>query len=265
MWSISSNIPASLLTATRKTCGGMRHLAERLREIPGVVAVALGGSRAQGTARDDSDWDFGLYYRGAIDPGEVRALGFEGELVEPGEWGRWAGGGGRSTVEGQRVDLLYRDLDVVQHWLAEAEAGRYEIGLVEGYVAGMATYVLAGELAVCEVLAGELPRPGFPERLRQAAPPRWRASAELSLGIAGMIAGRGDVGACVGLLAKAAIAAAQAMLAEHGEWALSEKGIIRRAGLSRRVESILAAPGDRAFELERSVELMRVALALPSA
>jgi predicted nucleotidyltransferase len=243
----------------------MRHLAKRLREIPGVVAVTLGGSRAEGTARDDSDWDFGLYYRGAIDPGDLRASGFEGELVEPPEWGRWADGGVRSTIEGHPVDLLYRDLDAVQHWLAEAEAGRYEIGLAEGYVAGMPTYVLAGELAVCEVLAGELPRPRFPERIRQTAPPRWRAGAQLSLGIAGAIASRGDVGTCVGLLAKAAIAAAQATLAERGEWALSERGIIRRAGLSRRVESILAAPGDRAFELERSVELMRVALALPSA
>jgi hypothetical protein len=243
----------------------MRHLAKRLREIPGVVAVTLGGSRAEGTARDDSDWDFGLYYRGAIDPGDLRASGFEGELVELPEWGRWADGGVRSTVEGHRVDLLYRDLDAVQHWLAEAEAGRYEIGSAEGYVAGMPTYVLAAELAVCEVLAGELPQPRFPERIRETAPPRWRASAQLSLGIAGAIAPRGDVGTCVGLLAKAAIAAAQATLAERGEWALSERGIIRRAGLSRRVESILAAPGDRAFELERSAELMRVALALPSA
>jgi predicted nucleotidyltransferase len=243
----------------------MRHLAERLREIPGVVAVTLVGSRAEGTARDDSDWDFGLYYRGAIDLGEARAFGFEGELVGPREWGGPVDEGVRLVVEGQRVDLLYRDLDVVQHWLAEAEAGRYEVSLVEGYVAGVATYVLAGELAVGEVLAGELPRPGFPERLRETAPPRWRASAKLSLGTAGTLAGRGDVGACVGLLAKAGIAAAQATLAERGEWALSEKGIIRRAGLSRRVESILAAPGDRAFELERSVELMRVALALPSA
>jgi predicted nucleotidyltransferase len=27
------------------------------------MAVALGGSRAAGTQRPDSDWDFSLYYR----------------------------------------------------------------------------------------------------------------------------------------------------------------------------------------------------------
>jgi predicted nucleotidyltransferase len=247
--------------AARKT-GLMRELAERLRDIPGVVAVTLGGSRATGTEREDSDWDFGLYYRGRISADDVRALGFEGQAVEPGEWGRLVNGGAALTVEGERVDLLYRDLEVVEHWRAEAEAGRYEVDRVEGYVAGMATYVLAGELAMAEVLAGELPRLAFPEPLRETAPPRWRASSSFSLGVAEAIAGRGDVATCVGLLAKAAIEAAQAALAERGEWALNEKGIARTAGLGRRAESILAAPGDRAFELGRSVELMRVALGL---
>jgi hypothetical protein len=112
------------------------------------------------------------------------------------------------------------------------------------------------------VLAGELPRPEFPERLRESAPPRWRSMASFDLGIAEAVAARGDVVDCAGLMAQSAIAVAQAKLAERGEWALNEKGIVRRAGLSRRVESILAAPGDRSFELTRSVELMRVALAL---
>jgi len=31
---------------------------------PGVLAVALGGSRAVGTAEESSDWDIGVYYRG---------------------------------------------------------------------------------------------------------------------------------------------------------------------------------------------------------
>jgi hypothetical protein len=65
-------------------------------------------------------------------------------------------------VKDQRVDLLYRDIGVVLHWLDEAEAGRYEVDQVEGYLGGMGTYVLAGELALAELLAGELPRPGFP-------------------------------------------------------------------------------------------------------
>ncbi|MBV8362017.1 MAG: nucleotidyltransferase domain-containing protein, partial [Deltaproteobacteria bacterium] len=41
-------------------------IAERLASIAGIKAVALGGSRARGTAHEDSDIDLGLYY----DPGE---------------------------------------------------------------------------------------------------------------------------------------------------------------------------------------------------
>jgi hypothetical protein len=146
----------------------MRELAERLIDIPGVVAVTLGGPHAGGPVQADSDCHFGLYYRDAIRADDVRALGFEGRVVEPGEWGRLMNGGARLTVDDQRVDLLYRDLDVVRHWLEEAKAGRYEVDRVEGYVAGMATYALAGELALAEVLAGELPRPALGGRLRLA-------------------------------------------------------------------------------------------------
>ena len=59
----------------------VEHLAPILARIPGVVAVALGGSRASGLAIAGSDWDFGLYYRGRIDTDAIRALGYPG-----GEW-----------------------------------------------------------------------------------------------------------------------------------------------------------------------------------
>jgi predicted nucleotidyltransferase len=57
-----------------------RLIAQRTATIPGVLAVTLGGSRAQGGHRPDSDWDFGLYYRGRLDPVHVRALGWTTDL-----------------------------------------------------------------------------------------------------------------------------------------------------------------------------------------
>jgi len=42
------------------------YVADRLAELPAVRAVTLGGSRAEGTHRPDSDWDFSVYYRGAL-------------------------------------------------------------------------------------------------------------------------------------------------------------------------------------------------------
>lgn len=240
--------------------GDMRELAERLGAITGITAVTLGAVRASGAARADSDCSFGLYYRAELDAARLRALGFEGTIGEPGERGRILNGGAELVIDGRQVDLLYRNLDEVEHWVAEAEDGAFEIDHADGYVSGLATYVLVGELANCEVLVGELPRPEFPEALRSSAPPRWRSVVSRCLDAAAVPGARGDVPTCVGLLAQAAIAEAHARLAERGEWELSEVGITRRAGLGAKVEATLAAAGDRPFELTRSVAAMRLAL-----
>ena len=102
--------------------GAVRELTERLIEIPGVVSVTLRGSRAGGAIHPDTDRDFALYYREAIRADDVRALGFQGTVVEPDAWGRLVNGGGWLTVEDQRVNLRYRDLDVVRHpsWTTSA-------------------------------------------------------------------------------------------------------------------------------------------------
>ena len=138
----------------------MEHLAGQLAAIPGVAAVTLGGSRAAGTAGEDSDWDFGLYYRDRLNPADIVALGWPGRVFAPGEWGDIVDGGAWLTVGGAKVDLIYRDLDEVLRWTAAAEAGQFEIRREVGYVAGIATYVLAGELALGRVLAGDLPARG---------------------------------------------------------------------------------------------------------
>jgi hypothetical protein len=51
------------------------YVAGRLAGLPGVEAVTLGGSRAEGTQRPDSDWDFSIYYRGRFDPQALRVDG----------------------------------------------------------------------------------------------------------------------------------------------------------------------------------------------
>ncbi len=219
----------------------MRALAPRLAGIPGVVAVTLGGSRATDTATEDSDWDFGLYYRGTIDPADVRALGLPGEVSAPGQWGRLVNGGAWLDVDGTPVDLVYRDLDEVLRWTAAAEEGRFEIQREVGYVAGIATYVLAGELAIAEVLSGELPRPSFPEPLRASAPRLWFQLAAGALAVGRVHARRHDRVAALANLTQAVLATAQGRLAAAGEWALNEKRIVARAGL-QDAAAALAGP-----------------------
>ena len=219
----------------------MEYLAARLAAIPGVVAVTLGGSRATDTAAEGSDWDFGLYYRGGLDPADVVALGWPGRVFAPGEWGGVMDGGAWLTVDGAKVDLIYRDLDEVMRWTEAAEDGRFRIERQVGYVAGIATYILAGELALGRVLAGDLPRPGFPPKLRETAPVAWSRLAAGALHFAEVHAERQDRVACLANLCQAALATAQGRLAAEGEWVLNEKRLAGRAGLGD-VQDLLGQP-----------------------
>jgi hypothetical protein len=233
-------------------------IATRLAAIPGVVAVTLGGSRATSTAVDGSDWDFGLYYRERLDPADVVALGWPGRVFAPGEWGRIVNGGAWLTVDGTKVDLIYRDLDEVLRWTAAADDGRFEIQREVGYVAGIATYVLAGELALGRVLTGELPRPRFPPKLRQTAPIAWSRLAAGALHHAEVHAERDDTAACLANLCQAVLAVAQGRLAAAGEWILNEKRLVQRAGLGSVQERL----GQRERNLQRLVGDVRALLAV---
>ncbi|MFF9119624.1 nucleotidyltransferase domain-containing protein [Streptomyces massasporeus] len=223
-------------------------VADRLALLPAVEAVTLGGSRAQGTERTDSDWDLAVYYRGAFDPAHLRAVGWEGEVCEIGAWGGGVfNGGAWLTIEGRRVDVHYRDLDVVEHELAEAEAGRFRVEPLMFHLAGIPTYLLVAELAINQVLRGELPRPGaYPRALRESAPAHWygMAAATLAYARAGH-APKNAVTQVAGAIALAATQTAHAVLAARGEWVTNEKGLVARAGLAEvdaAVRDLTAGP-----------------------
>jgi hypothetical protein len=210
-------------------------LAAQLSRLPGVVAVALGGSRAAGTARPDSDWDLGLYYRSAqkrLDPHALRRLGHPGYVSELGEWGPIVNGGAWLTVDGTAVDVLFRDLDLIDEWRVRAERGDFDILRQEGHLAGAPTYLPVGELALGHPIEGELPRPEFPDALLDSAPSRWEGQARVSLLFATGYARTGDVAPCLGMLARAALSVAHARLVRRREWVLNEKALLARAGLN---------------------------------
>ncbi|MFF0228087.1 nucleotidyltransferase domain-containing protein [Streptomyces sp. NPDC004629] len=215
--------------------------AHRLAALTAVRAVALGGSRAQGTHRPDSDWDLAVYYRGRFDPAELRALGWPGEVSEIGGWGGGVfNGGAWLTIDGRRVDVHYRDLDVVEHELAQAREGRFRVEPLLFHLAGIPSYLVVAELAVNTVLRGELPRPAaYPPKLRRTAPEHWRGTARATLAYAkANHAPHGRLTEVAGALAVAAAQTAHAVLAARGEWVTNEKRLLERAGL-RAVDGIV--------------------------
>lgn len=222
-------------------------VAETLAALPNVQAVALGGSRALGEARPGSDWDFSVYYRDEFDPADVRALGWPGHVSELGEWGGGVfNGGAWLEVDGVAVDVHYRDLTDVEHRIVEAEAGRFDVEPLLFHLAGIPTYLVVAELALNQVLSGELPRPAYPEALRRTASARWWHDARLTLAYARSgHAERGNLTQCLGLVAVATTQAAHAIHAALGAWMTNEKQLVHRARL-QPVDQVVdgAASGD---------------------
>jgi hypothetical protein len=114
----------------------LTRIVPRLAAVPGVVGVVLGGSRAKGTANASSDYDVGLYY-GADEPLDTKRLldvvrefvddPSAAEVTPVGGWGPHIVGGGWLSIEGRKVDLLYRGVEPVRATIAECRAGRFSM------------------------------------------------------------------------------------------------------------------------------------------
>ncbi|MFF1832840.1 nucleotidyltransferase domain-containing protein [Streptomyces sp. NPDC058231] len=218
-------------------------MAARLTSVRGVRAVVLGGSRARGTHRPDSDWDLGVYYRGAPDLAALTALACEAqgspvEVAGPGGWGPWVDGGAWLRVDGIAVDWILRDLDRVEKVWSDCREGRFEIGIQPGHPLGFWSPCYPGEVALGRVLAdphGELTAlqadtRAYPEPLRRSVvDAAWEA--DFSVQAARKSAPSGDtlhVGLC---LSRAFGILAQALHAHHRAWCLNEKGALAAAAL----------------------------------
>jgi hypothetical protein len=213
------------------------HVAGRLGGLPGVAAVTLGGSRAEGTHRPDSDWDFSIYYRGHFDPQTLRDIGWPGEVFEVGGWSKGVfNGGAWLEIDGRRTDVHYRDLDVIDQEIAASREGRFSIEPLLFHLAGIPSYLVLAELSVKRVLRGELPTPEYPDALRRRAREVWWGRADATFGYARQYHARqGRLTQCAGLVAQAA----HAVLAARGEWITNEKALLTRAGL-RQVDEFIA-------------------------
>jgi len=222
----------------------LRYVAARLADLPDVRAVTLGGSRAHGTHRPDSDWDFAIYYRGYFDPQALRDEGWPGEVFEIGGWsGGVFNGGAWLRIDGRRVDVHYRDLDVLDRELAESRQGRFRIEPLMFHLAGIPSYLIVAELALSRVLSGNLPAPTYPSELRKRAPGVWWSRAELLFGYArDHHAPHGRLAQCAGLVAQATTHAAHAVLAARATWVTNDKTLLTSAGL-RDVDEYIAQAG----------------------
>lgn len=254
----------------------MDEIAAKVAQVPGVVGVLLGGSRARGTHRPDSDWDLGVYYRGEPDLAVLEALATEVtggpvEVYGPGAWGAWVNGGAWLVLpDGRQVDWILRDVDRVRQVWEECRRGRFEIGVQAGHPLGFWSPAYPGEVALGRVLAdadGELDRlrqetRAYPEALRTALTRDGVWDAGFSVTTAGKSAAAEDVLHAALCLSRAVGYLVQALHAHHRLWCLNEKGALAAAsampetppGFAARATALLGGIGHGGRELRRSLE-----------
>jgi hypothetical protein len=249
----------------------LSRLVGALAPVTGVAAVALGGSRARGTATAASDYDIGLYYRGDR-PIDVAALGkvaaalddrgAAAEVTPLGGWGPWIDGGGWLLIAGVHVDLLYRDLDRVAAAIDDAHAGKVERFYQPGHPHAFLPTIYMGEVAYARILhdpTGALAKlqartSPYPLALVQALRQRFEWEAEFSLANARKSLDRGDVSYLAGCAFRAVACLCQTLFALNGVYLLNEKGAVaaadyfahKPAHFAQRVKSLYAELGSGA-------------------
>jgi predicted nucleotidyltransferase len=254
-------------------------LAQQLAAIPGVKAVALGGSHARGRAQPGSDIDLGIFYSETA-PFSIQSIrDLAGALNDTAgpvvtdfyQWGPWVNGGAWLTIRGQRVDFLYRNLEHVERVIVESQAGRYEVHYLQQPPFGFFSATYLGEISVCiplfdpEARLDVLKRrvADYPGALRRRVVQDYLFMAQFGLtAFASKFAARSDIYGTAACLTSVVNQLVLALFALNGKYPINDKTALAEVAeferapreFDVRVQKTLAHLGNTAAELRAAVE-----------
>lgn len=257
----------------------LQKISGTLREVAGVRAVVLGGSRARGNASPDSDVDIGIYYD--ADKLDLSALDSvaaklddehrENLVAPPGAWGDWVNGGAWLVVDGLHVDFILRDFARVRRVIDDCIVGHvkahYQTGHPHAYVDAM----YMGELAISRILwedtSGEVGRlktiaENYPPALKEAIIGFFSFEAGFSLTLAEANVDRDDIYYVSAHIVRSVSCLNQVLFAVNGHYCLNEKKAvsliddfpIKPINYKKRIEEIFY---DVASEPRKACALLR--------
>ncbi|WP_158814859.1 nucleotidyltransferase domain-containing protein [Methylocapsa sp. S129] len=224
----------------------LERLIPALADVPGVVAIVLGGSRARGTATASSDYDLGLYYGPRAQLDTDRLLDVAKGLVDDpraaavtpvGEWGPWIVGGGWLSIGGRKVDLLYRNGEAVTQVIHACTAGRINMDYQPGHPHGFCSAIWMGEVALClplhdpQAMIAELKAmtSPYPEALREALVRRFLWEVLFSIENGEIAIPRGEQTHIAGCAYRALCCIGQVLFALNRRYLINEKGALDEA------------------------------------
>ncbi|MGA7392584.1 MAG: nucleotidyltransferase domain-containing protein [Terrimicrobiaceae bacterium] len=252
-----------------------------LGKIERVVAVALGGSCARGTAEKGSDVDLGIYYWSSKLPSvelfrelacDLHADSSPPEVTDFGEWGPWVNGGAWLRIHGLKVDWLYRDLERVSKVIDDCSRGVVSCDYYLGHPHGFHNHIYLAEVHYCRPLhdpSGVLRElkesvAVYPEQLKRALFSKFLYDASFMLELARSTASRGDVFHVSGCLFRCAAALVQVLFALNETYFMNEKGAVKTvdslpispSSFSSRITAALTGAGEPSDTLRARVEEM---------
>ena len=249
----------------------------QLKLVEGVQSIVLGGSYASGMQQPDSDIDIAIYYSEAqlLDTKQVRIIASalndtpDPVVTDIGGWGHWVNGGAWLTIQGQRVDFLYRNSDFVSRTLDDCAKGIFEIDYLQQPPYGFYSYMYCAETQICKLLYDpnniisslKAKVTTYPQALKQAIIQQCLWSTNFSLENAHKAANRGDIYFTAGCVTRAMSMLIQVLYAINETYFLSEKNLAKHTNIFKilpdnfleRVETILSTIGSDAEQLTASV------------
>ncbi|QJD85965.1 nucleotidyltransferase family protein [Cohnella herbarum] len=252
-------------------------LVNSLKQINGVRAIVLGGSRARGSHTDNSDIDIGIYYdsvNGLDIPGlqkvaaDMDDAGRPDLVTEIGGWGPWINGGGWLDVNHYPVDFLYRDLNKVSTVMRQCLSGEITVDYQPGHPHGFINSIYFSEIALCQALwdpsgiIGEMKTRTipYPAELKKAMIQKflWEATFALDTGRKGMH--KTDLAYIAGCCFRSISCLNQVLFAVNECYWMNEKGAVAIADsfrlvpslYSKRVNNIISLVADNREHLEKS-------------
>lgn len=237
--------------------------------VSGIDAIVLGGSRATGTASENSDIDIGIYYDEAtfdLTSFRQKAASLDDEhrenvITDPGDWGPWINGGGWLNIDGVAVDILFRDTRKVITVIDDCINGKISIDYQCGHPFGFVNSIYMGEVAYCKILSGNSDTISeqkerlieFPENYRKACIEKFLWECEFSEQCGRKAIGKGDILYAAGSLFRCAVSLLQVLYAMNRMYMLNEKGSLWR--LQRQKDAYI--PEDFVNNLESALSDLR--------
>jgi hypothetical protein len=261
----------------------LQRVVTALAEVESIAAIVLGGSRARGTAHATSDYDIGLHFSSARPLDTDRLLVAVKTFVDDpdaatvtpvGAWGPWIVGGAWLSVEGQKVDLLYRNVESVGAVIDACCAGEISMHYQPGHPHGFCTAIWMGEIALCKVLhdpsgiiaALKAKTVPYPAQLGEALISRFAWEILFAIENGELAVSRDEQTHVSGCTYRALACAAQVLFALNGRYLINEKGALAEAAtfpltipnLMGRITQVwrFVGAGDfwRAFAMLRALE-----------